>query len=329
MIKKPQKKVKIKTAEIQKYQYKYYKFFLEITPKFKLEIEEKLFPLYLEIFGSHRQLSSFSYEDVVDAYLLACDIINGLGGQFNLNAKMGGIISDASKLARKCEQFKKELLRILKKYKLSNPKYSDVANNWLAARVYCAVCLGDASVNVSSGVVTPGYPEELLNDLWKGYDESEWIQATEKRYRAIGISDERIEKYKENPFRPLLLPPAKPFQFFEFDVRYDVDVYEKAAIEAYVSHFRAYLKEIKSALKKHGFKRYKPDEYNRVHWLVLWNKSDVLFLTDVVDSIKDYCDVKRSFSSDNIETAFKEFKELNLPIRPYGKSQSEKLCGKK
>jgi hypothetical protein len=113
----------------------------------------------------------------------------------------------------------------------------------------------------------------------------------------------------------------------EFDIRYDADFYEKMAIEAYARHIRSHLNEIKTALKKHGFKRNNADDYSRTEWLVIWNKHKVEFLWEILPYIPDFQDVNANNEGESrkaensLEKAFKKFEKFELPIRPFGRKR--------
>lgn len=304
---------KLNQHEFLNYFSSYISFFNTLEIKFCEPLQDELIPLYLVIFGSHREPNFDLLIDLPDVL----DLLKQDYGTFYHSIRRKSIIKNEQVLRGKCQKFATRFFQILNQFRLFDERYTDVANNWLARSLYTAICMGHPQLVMPPSMIFASFSEDLLNELWKDSSPEEWIKAEMIRFREIGADEADIERYKQKPFRPFVLPSAKSFQFVTYDIFLDMQQYEKMAMKAYREHIKAYLRDIQNNLKKYGWKRKKLEDYDRVHWLVLWNKFDFQYLWEIIQPIEQYCNV--SVNIETVRKAFNKFKKLGLPVKPFGK----------
>lgn len=304
---------KLNQYEFLNYFSSYISFFNDLEVKFCVQMKNEIVPLYLEIFGSEQNYNSAQLTNISET---TCLLKQESDKFYNLIYDVS-VIKDKEILQRKCKEFTVKFLQILKQYKLYDERYYESINLWLAHSVYSAARLNYAQLIIPPALIPATFSEELLDELWKDLSPQQWIEAELLRFEEIDANQSEIDYYVQNPFRPNVLPPAKSFQFVTYDIFLDMRQYEKMAMEAYRKHIKAYLQEIQNALKKHGWKRNKSEDYDRVHWLVLWNKFNFQYLWEIIQPIEEYCGVY--VNVETVRKAFNKFKKLGLPVKPFGK----------
>ncbi|NNE98006.1 MAG: hypothetical protein HKN25_03190 [Pyrinomonadaceae bacterium] len=323
-------------VEVSTYYINYFYHFVKLNPHYQIDLEETLFPPFLEIRESH-------FEAIVgiDYFYEAATLVRGDDHAFYVNFIFDSVIEDREVLKRKCFEFASKFRTFLRKYHLFNEGYSDVSNNALANVVLTAVFIGKSNILNSGGLLSTSYPNDLLTELWKTRSQTEWLEAHEKKFNDLGVPD-MLAKYKSKrrlPFLPpskkyrlpRFLPSAEKFQFFPpYDISMDMEDYKKAAVDAYRKHLDSYFDEIRDSLKRHGFTRYKQRDHALINRLVIWNSLECKYIWEAISSIPEFENVdvndqrQRKSTEGKIIKSFREFESLNLPIRPYGNKRKNK-----
>lgn len=332
--------------QVTRYYVAYFWHFIKLNPNYPQDLENTLFQPFLEIYGTHPE-----YHPQINYFYEAAHLVKGNKyGAFYTSAMLDSIIKDQKLLLEKCSDFGVKFRDFLKKYHLYNEDFSEVSNNGLAEIVLTAVYLGNPKICNAGGFLPSNYPNDLLQELWETRPQSEWIEQLEKKIGDYSTAEVELNEYqlrvlndyKDNIHPPKFLPPAQNFQFLPpFDISIDAETYEEEAVKAYRTHIRSYLNKIVIALKKHGFKQYKTDDYDQINRLVIWNSLNCDYLWESIQPIAEYeedffIDKKtkekldlnnpahRKKAEDKLRKAFEDFEKLNLPVRPFGTKRKNK-----
>ncbi|HMQ04877.1 MAG TPA: hypothetical protein PKD26_13235 [Pyrinomonadaceae bacterium] len=319
---------------VSKYYLEYFRYFITLNPAYPKDLRETLFPLFLEIYGSHRSGEYEAYTK--DCFYQAVHLVREENDWFYFNVKQDLKAEDGEMLEKKCVAFCEAFRSFLEKYRLYNSGFSEVSNHALAHVIYFAVFIGEPNVINAGGMLQSSYPEDLLEKLWSKFPKDEWVRLFEKKLKYVlqseelsGIDLQLLEEYKREQHVPRYLPPAENFQFFP---PYDnllgsFAEYEEKAVGAFRDHIRAYLKELKEELANHGIKRYKAEDPSQIHRLVIWNQHDFEHLWEVIEHIPEFSrvDVRNDrqvrSAVDTLRKSFTKLERFNLPVRPFGKKR--------
>lgn len=344
MTKKKSKQWKRFEVEVARYYLKYFWHFIDQNPNYPKDLEDTLFPPYLELFGTHQKTDFITSRACFHTaaailkenyYSLYTDVLFVKRNDLNWSMYDEEIINEREQIIQKGRDFAGVFINFLKKYSLFNKDYSDIANNALAHWVLFAVYSGKPEILNTPDLMPSQYPAELLNKLWEKRPQSEWSEALEKKITFQGETDYHIERflnaYKENIHPPFFLPPADKFQFFPpYDFAFLMEDYEQAAIEAYRKHIKSYLEEIRQAFEEHGLQQEKKSDYDLVSRLVVWNGLNCKYLWEAIPYIPEFKNIKMTDTkavdsiSATIRKSFKTFESFNLPVRPYGHNRKNK-----
>ena len=80
---------------------------------------------------------------------------------------------------------------------------------------------------------------------------------------------------------------------------------------------------IEESLNKYGYKKQQGNtpKYERVKWLVIWNRSSFEFLWEIIQHITEFdgidvTNIKQyKQTEDKLRKAFKDFEKFDLPVR--------------
>src|SRR5688572_15202147 len=131
---------KIDESENYQFKLKYCFYFNEIFPEFGNEIKNKIFPLYLKLFGSYRELDLLLSElSLFDSSALQKKDYKELLLSAKYRSKK---LDSETSIESDCIKFVDRSHEILNKYKLISDDYDFWANRWIIHSFYCSVASG-------------------------------------------------------------------------------------------------------------------------------------------------------------------------------------------
>lgn len=315
------------------YQDYFCHFFTKHNPTFVEEIRNELIPIHLEIFGEHSVITiPLSETNRALTYAINEKSYPFFASQMKVKLEVFYEKELVNKQFRQnCDDFLDNILKIITRHKLYFEETEENTKLWLIHAVLCQVESNTTDL-IPYPPNLPIFPTEMRQELWKTFPKLQQVymmlqhkEAVENHSNFDEIKHyfENLDVYFASPIFLITLP-LPLFQPRTYQVSDDINIYQNEAIKLYKRHLKLYFKNIKSLLKKYGFKQYKSDNYEQTEWLVIWNKRKDKFLWEVIPHIKEFQDVdpnnltENKRIADKIRKAFDKFRKFNLPFRPYG-----------
>ena len=112
------------SVQVNKYYIEYFRYFIEINQNYLKDLENTLFPLFIEIYGTHQPAEKVVFAK--DCFYQAVNLVEKNDYAFYVYLMFESVIKDAELLKQKCREFGSKFRSFLEKYHLYNEGFSDV-----------------------------------------------------------------------------------------------------------------------------------------------------------------------------------------------------------